>query len=68
MNVAKEGVTIVLTWRTDDAEDVAKAQAVYTRLVRQGWLATGRNGRSRRVFAFPPDQGKLVFVPLSEGG
>ena len=68
MNVTKEGVTIVLTWRTDDAEDVAKAQAVYTRLVRQGWLATGQTKGRRRVFAFPPDQGILVFIPLSEGG
>ncbi len=68
MNVAKDGATIVLTWRTGDAEDVAKAQAYFTSLVRQGWLATGQNGGQRRVFAFPPDQGKLVFIPLSEGG
>ncbi len=68
MNVAKDGVKIVLTWRTDDAEDVAKARAFFTSLVRQGWLATSHNGGRRRVLDFPPDQGELVFIPFSEGG
>ena len=68
MNVAKEGVKIVLTWRTDDVEDVANARALFTNLVRQGWLATGRNGGQQRVLDFKPDQGRLVFIPFSEGG
>jgi hypothetical protein len=68
VNVAKDGVKIVLTWQKDDVEDGAKARAFFTNLVRQGWLATKRNGGRQRVLDFEPDHGELVFIPFAEGG
>ena len=68
MNVAKNGVTIVLRWRKDDVEDSAKARAFFTNLVRQGWLATKRNGGRQRVLDFKAEYGELVFIPFAEGG
>ena len=68
MNVAKDGAKIILTWRKDDAEDIAKARDFFQNLTKQGWLATRRSGGLRRTLDFKAEYEELVFIPFAEGG
>ena len=66
--VSEEGARIVLTWKRDDAEDVEKARAFFTKQTRQGWLAVKKNRMPQRILEFKPEYGKIWFVAMSEGG
>jgi hypothetical protein len=68
MNVAKDGAKIILTWKKDDAEDIAKARDFFQNLTKQGWLATRRSGGLRRKLDFKSEYEELVFIPFAEGG
>jgi len=68
MNVSKDGAKIILTWRKDDAEDVAKARDFFRNLTKQGWLATKRSCGLQRILDFKADYEELIFIPFAEGG
>lgn len=68
MNVSKDGAKIILLWRKDDAEDVAKAKDFFQSLTKQGWLATRRKGGLQRILDFKGEYEELVFIPFVEGG
>lgn len=68
MKVSKDGAKIILTWRKDDAEDIAKARDIFQNLTKQGWLATRRRVGLQRVLDFKAEYEELVFVPFAEGG
>ncbi|UCH38308.1 MAG: hypothetical protein JSV76_03910 [Candidatus Bathyarchaeota archaeon] len=68
MNILKQNRTVVLTWRRECHEDIAKAQQFFTELTHQGWIATTSSNGIQRIFKFTKDCEKIVFYPLSEGG
>jgi hypothetical protein len=68
MNVSKDGAKIILTWRKDDADDVAKARDFFQNLTKQGWLATRRSCGLQRILHFKSEYEELLFIPLAEGG
>lgn len=68
MNVSKDNAKIILTWRKDVAEDVAKAKDFFQNLTKQGWLATRRSGGLQRIIDFKAEYEELVFIPFAEGG
>ena len=68
MKVSEEGTRIKIMWRSDDSEDIERAQAFFLKLTRQGWLAVKINSELRRILEFKPDYGELLFIPLIEGG
>jgi hypothetical protein len=68
MKVSKDSAKIILTWRKEDAEDVAKARDFFQNLTKQGWLATRRSGGLQRILEFKAEYEELVFVPFAEGG
>jgi len=68
VKVSEEGTRIKIMWRSDDSEDIERAQAFFLKLTRQGWLAVKINSELRRILEFKPDYGELLFIPLIEGG
>jgi hypothetical protein len=68
MKVSKDSAKIILTWRKDDAEDVAKARDFFQNLTKQGWLATRHSGGLQRILDFKAEYEELVFIPFAEGG
>ena len=68
MKVSKDDAKIILTWRKDGAEDVAKARDFFRNLTKQGWLATRRSGGLQRILDFKSEYEELIFIPFAEGG
>lgn len=69
MKISEEGIRKRVTWETESEEDISRAREIFTRLTRQGWLATKECEKEyRRVLEFKPEYGELLFIPLSEGG
>lgn len=68
MNISKDGAKIILLWKKDDADDVAKARDFFRNLTKQGWLATRRSCGLQRVLDFKSEYEELIFIPLAEGG
>ncbi len=58
-----------MTWDTKDPEEVEKARLFFNKVTKQGWLAMAwEANKLRRTLEFRPEQGKLCFIPLAEGG
>lgn len=58
-----------LSWRKDNAEEVALAEKTFKDYIDKGWLAIGEiSGKKTMIFAFDPDLEKIVLSPLMMGG
>ena len=58
-----------LTWRTGNADEIARAEETFRAYVQKGWLAIGEGpGPKKQIFAFNPDLEKIVLAPLVMGG
>ena len=68
MNISKDGAKIILLWKKDESDDVAKARDFFRNLTKQGWLATRRSCGLQRVLDFKSEYEELIFIPLAEGG
>lgn len=68
MKVFKEVSKINIKWECEKSEDVKKAQELYNKLTRQGWLAAIYDGELRRILKFDPSYEELWFIPIIEGG
>jgi hypothetical protein len=68
MNVCEEGTQVHIAWRSDDEEDVRKAEQFFTKLARQCWIVVKKDGEFKRVFEFKAAYEELWFFPIVEGG
>lgn len=58
-----------VTWRKDNAKDIAIAEKTFKEYIRKGWLAIGEvSGKKKQIFAFNPDLEKIVLSPFMIGG
>ena len=58
-----------LTWRTGDADEIARAEKTFQTYLQKGWLAIGEGpGPKKQIFTFNPDLEKIVLAPLMMGG
>ena len=58
-----------LTWRTGDADEIARAEETFQTYLQKGWLAIGEGpGPKKQIFTFNPDLEKIVLAPLVMGG
>jgi len=58
-----------LTWRTGDADEIARAEKTFQAYLQKGWLAIGEGpGPKKQIFTFNPDLEKIVLAPLVMGG
>jgi hypothetical protein len=58
-----------VSWRIQNAEEVAAAEETFTQYLNDGWLAYSEdpNGR-RQIFEFNPHLEKIVLLPPLGGG
>jgi hypothetical protein len=68
MEVYKRGSKIYIKWECEKSEDIKKAQELYNKLTRQGWLAAIHDGELKRILKFDPEYEELWFIPRVEGG
>lgn len=61
---------VTLTWRVEDAGEVASAKERFEQYVSCGWLAfTIKPGdRKIQIFEFDPELESVVLIPFAEGG
>ena len=58
-----------LTWRKDNAEEVALAEQAFKEYISKGWIAIGEgSGKKSQVFTFDPSFDKIVLAPFLMGG
>ncbi len=68
MKVTNKGTIIVIEWNINSTDDVKEAKEYFNSLTRQGWIAVVENGKLHRLLEFKKDVGKILFIPLVEGG
>lgn len=68
MKVTRKGSAILIEWNTEDPKDVREANEFFNNLTRQGWIAVAQKGASRRLLEFRGEEGKILFLPMVEGG
>jgi hypothetical protein len=62
-----EGVKV--RWEEGDREQTLKAEAVFNKYLRDGWMAFSETGKGRRqIFAFDPSLPRIILVPPLGGG
>lgn len=60
---------LTLTWRKDNAAEVALAADTFTRYIDKGWLAFGETcGDKALIFTFDPDLERITLFPMIMGG
>ena len=58
-----------LTWRKDNAEEVALAEKTFNEYINKGWFAISEVlGKKKQIFTFDPDSEKILLVPIIVGG
>ena len=58
-----------MTWRKDNAEEVALAEKTFKEYINKGWFAVGEVlGKNKQIFAFNPDFEEIILVPIIVGG
>jgi len=58
-----------LTWRKDNAEEVALAEKTFKEYINKGWFAISEvSGKKKQIFTFNPDFEKIILVPIIVGG
>lgn len=58
-----------LTWREDNAEEMARAKETFKEYLSRGWLAVGESsGIKKQIFAFDPSFDRIVLSPIMVGG
>lgn len=58
-----------LTWRMDNADEVALAEKTFKEYINRGWLALAEtSGKKTQIFTFNPNLDKIVLAPLLMGG
>ncbi|MCX8189160.1 MAG: hypothetical protein N3F64_05565 [Nitrososphaeria archaeon] len=68
MRVTNRGTIIILEWDIKSSDDVKNANEYFNSLTRQGWIAIIENDKPHRLLEFKKDIGKILFIPLAEGG
>ncbi len=60
---------IRLTWRKDNAEEVALAEKTFKEYITRGWFAVGeKSGKKAQIFVFDPYFERIVLGPIAAGG
>lgn len=68
MKITNKGTIIVIEWNVNSSDDVKEANEYFDSLTRQGWIAVVEDGEPRRLLEFKKGVGKILFIPLAEGG
>lgn len=58
-----------VTWRKEDAEEVAFAAETFQQYIIKGWLAIGEHGETKsQIFSFNPELDRITLSPIMVGG
>ncbi|MEM3873486.1 MAG: hypothetical protein QXE05_13080 [Nitrososphaeria archaeon] len=68
MKIKNKGTMIVIEWDVNSSEEIKEANEYFSNLTRQGWIAVIENDKPTRLLEFKKDVGKILFIPLAEGG
>ncbi len=68
LKVSRKGVAIEIEWNVNDPNDVKEAKEYYDNLTRQGWIAIVQKETLHRILEFKKDEGRILFLPMLEGG
>jgi hypothetical protein len=66
--VTRKGTTIEMEWDVNDPKDVKEANEYYDNLTKQGWIAVVEKETLHRILEFKKDEGRILFLPVLEGG
>lgn len=68
MKITNKETKIVIEWDINSPEEIKEANEYFRNLTRQGWIAVIENDKPTRLLEFKKDAGKILFIPLAEGG
>lgn len=68
MEITDQGSKKRMIWDINDPSEIREAHSIFSRYVRQGWIAAVRDEELKRVLVFKSDYGEIWFIPLVEGG
>lgn len=68
LKVTRKGVAIEIEWDVNDPNDVKEANEYYDNLTKQGWIAVVQKQTLHRILEFKKDEGRIMFLPMLEGG
>ena len=58
-----------VTWDETDEVEVSRAEAIFQKYLREGWMAFSESGKERKqIFSFDPSLARIILVPPLGGG